>query len=195
MARLRIQCEFEWGKSVCCGNTVSVPVGRRISYQRTPVTELLLPPLTVTEWLTTSASCPSLNLRQASRYISRSANESSLFLVLGWGIQAPPPEHAAVNAATGMVVGPVKVELAGVVKSTWNFHRLSTFEPKFREKYCSPAAGAIVPSRSYGNRLPTLELCWKQTWVAAAPARIAALSNAHARAPTKVLPLNMLNDV
>ncbi len=43
-------------------------------------------------------------------------------------MQLPPPEHAAVNAATGMLVGPVKVELAGVAKSTWNFQRLPEVE-------------------------------------------------------------------
>src|SRR5258708_17014242 len=110
-------------------------------------------------------------------------------------MRLPPPEHAAGNAATGMLVGPVKVELAGVAKSTWNFHKLSEFVPKFRYMSGAPAGGALDPSRSDGSRLPKLELSWKQTWVAAAPARIAALSSAHARAPTKVLPLTMLNDV
>src|SRR5579885_850487 len=128
IAMLPIHREFELGENVPCWNTVGVPLGLRSSYQRTPVT----PPLTVTEWLTTSDSCPSLNLRQASRYISRSASESSWLEVLGWGIHVPPPEHAAVKAATWMMVGPVNVELVGVVKSTWNLKRLSTFEPKFR---------------------------------------------------------------
>jgi hypothetical protein len=41
-----------------------------------------------------------------------------------------PPLHAGLKAATGMFVGPVKVELEGVVKSAWNFQRLSEFAPK-----------------------------------------------------------------
>src|SRR6185312_2631628 len=131
IAMLPIHREFVSGENVPCWNTVGVPLGLRTSYQRTPVTEFLLVPLTVTEWLTTSDSCPSLNRRYASRYISRSASESSWLEVLGWGIHVPPPEHAAVNDATGMVVGPTNVELVGVVKSTWNFQRLITFEPKF----------------------------------------------------------------
>jgi hypothetical protein len=40
-------------------------------------------------------------------------------------MHAPPPLHAAVNAATAMFVGPVNVEFAGVAKSTWNFQRPS----------------------------------------------------------------------
>src|SRR5260370_30817530 len=104
-------------------------------------------------------------------------------------MQLPPPEHAAVNAATGMLVGPVKVELAGVAKSTWNFHKLSEFVPKFRYMSGAPAGGALDPSRSDGNRLPTLELSWKQTCVSTAPVSILLQTNAHARAQPNVLPL------
>jgi hypothetical protein len=32
-----------------------------------------------------------------------------------------PPLHALVYPATARLVGPVKVELEGVVQSTWNF--------------------------------------------------------------------------
>src|SRR5215469_16497716 len=96
IAMLPIHREFALGANVPCWNTVGVPLGLRTSYQRTPVTDFP-PTVTVTEWLTTSASCPSLNLRQASRYISRSASESSLLRVLRWGMQVPPPEHAAVK--------------------------------------------------------------------------------------------------
>jgi hypothetical protein len=41
-----------------------------------------------------------------------------------------PPLQAGENAATGRLVGPVKVELAGVVKSTWNFQMFSELVPK-----------------------------------------------------------------
>src|SRR5512136_221369 len=95
---------------VPCWNTAGVPLGLRISYQRTLVTPVRLLP-TVTEWLTTSDSTPA-RLRYARRYIKRSASESSLFDVLGCGTQAPPPEQAGLNVATGMLVGPVSVVLA-----------------------------------------------------------------------------------
>src|SRR5713226_9781240 len=104
-------------------------------------------------------------------------------------MHVPPPLQAVVNAATPMVVGPVKVELAGVAKSTWNFHSRSEFEPKFRKKLGEPAGGAVDPSRSDGNSPPKDELNWKQTCVAAAPLRIAAPSNAQAFEPAKVVPL------
>ncbi len=59
----------------------------------------------------------------------RSASESSCWLVPAWGMQVPPL-HASVKAATGTSVGPVKVELAGVVQSTWNFHTPRLLVPK-----------------------------------------------------------------
>ena len=84
--------------------------------------------------------------------------------------------HAAVNAATGMFVGPVRVEFAGVLKSTWNFHRFNEFVSKFRKKFGDPAGGSVDPSRSDGNRPPKDEVKWKHTCVAADPARMAAPS-------------------
>src|SRR5689334_8690506 len=133
MATLPIQRLLESGAKVPCWKTAGVPFGFLNSYQRTPVLELLfpLPPPTVTEWFTTSDSCPSRNVRYASRYIKRSASESSCWLVPGCGMQVPPPPHAGVNAATGIFLGPVNVELAGVMKSTWNFHRFKELLPKF----------------------------------------------------------------
>jgi len=65
-----------------------------------------------------------------------------------------PPPHAAVKAATGTTAGPVKVLLAGVAKSTWNFHRFSAFEPKFTTYSGEPAGGAMDPSRSEASRPP-----------------------------------------
>ena len=73
-------------------------------------------------------------------------------------MHVPPPLQAVTNAATGMLVGPVNVELAGVAKSTWNFHRLSELLPKLRKKLGEPKGGAIDPSRSDGNRPPKAEL-------------------------------------
>src|SRR5258706_5505858 len=104
MAILPIQREVESGEKVPCWKTVGVPFGLRISYQRTPVTLVLLLPLTFTDWLTTSDSWAPVpvKFRYARRYIKRSARESSLLFVPGCGMQAPPPEQAAANEATGI---------------------------------------------------------------------------------------------
>src|SRR5215469_14388640 len=104
-----------------------MPLGSRISYQRTPTKVPFLLP-TLTEWFTTNDSWLP-KLRYARRYIKRSPNESKFALVPGCGIQALPPQ-ASAKGATAMLVGPVKVEFAGVAKSTWNFHRFSEFVPK-----------------------------------------------------------------
>ena len=61
-------------------------------------------------------------------------------------MQAPPPEQVALNEATGMLVGPVKVVLAELANMTWNFQRLSEFKPKFMKKFGEPAGGAVMPS-------------------------------------------------
>src|SRR5258708_657274 len=102
IAILPIQRELASGEYVPCWNTDRVPVGSglretRSSYQRTPVTEVRLLPLTLTEWLTTSDSTPA-RLRYASRYISRSASESTLLVVPGCELQLPTPAHAPVYA-------------------------------------------------------------------------------------------------
>jgi len=52
--------------------------------------------------------------------MSRSASESSLWLVPSCGTQVPPPQ-ASPYELTPMLLGPVNVELLGVVQSTWNF--------------------------------------------------------------------------
>src|SRR5689334_18453416 len=100
-------------------------------------------------------------------------------------MQAPPPQ-AGVNAATGMLIGPVKVELAGAAKFTWNFQRLSELVPKLSMKAGEPEGGRVVPSRSEGSRLGAPEL--KHCMVAAAPASIFARSNAQTVLPTNVFP-------
>jgi hypothetical protein len=85
----------------------------------------------VTLWLTTRDSW-SPKLRYARRYMSRSASESSFWLVPDCGMQAPPL-HARLNGATGMLVGPVSVVAAGLAQSTRNLHRLSALDPRFRK--------------------------------------------------------------
>src|SRR3954452_20830043 len=102
------------------------PPGFRNSYQRIP-TELPA----VTEWLTTSDSW-SPKFRYESRYISRSARESRRFVVPLCGMQVPPPLQAAEKAATGIALGPVKVDDDAVAQSTLNFQRSSWFMPKRR---------------------------------------------------------------
>ena len=89
-----------------------------------------------------------------------------MLLVPGCGIQAPPPEQAALKAATAIFVGPVKVVLAELAKSTWNFHKLSELAPKFMKKLGEPAGGSVLPSRSEGSRPPKLVLSWKHCCVA-----------------------------
>src|SRR5207302_2282572 len=112
MAALPIQRKLASGAYVPCWYRAGVVLTLRSSYQRTAT---LVP--AVTEWFTTSDSeVP--KLRYASRYISRSARESSCWVVFSCGIHVPPPPQAALKAATEIAVGPVNVEFAGVVQST-----------------------------------------------------------------------------
>src|SRR5262245_62500940 len=91
----------------------------------------------VTLWFTTSDSW-SPKLRYASRYISRSASESSRWLVPACGMHVPPPLHAGENDATGTSAGPVKVVFVGVAQSTWNVQSWSTLVPKLSTKLGEP---------------------------------------------------------
>src|SRR5216683_4048055 len=95
---------------------VGVTPGERISYQRTPTPE---PALTL--WFATSDSWLP-KLRYARRNMRRSARESSNCGVPACGMHVPPLQ-AAVYVATVSVIGPVSVVFAGVVQSTWNFHK------------------------------------------------------------------------
>jgi len=72
----------------------------------------------VTEWLKTSDSTVP-KLRYDKWNIGRSPSDASLFPGEGCATHEPPP-HSCVNAATGRLVGPVNVLLAGVTQSTWN---------------------------------------------------------------------------
>src|SRR5919201_2141242 len=139
IATLPIQRYAESGAYVPCWYTVGIPFGLRSSYQRTP-TELP----TVTLWLTTSDSW-SPKLRYASRYIRRSASESSCVVVPLCGMHVPPPLQAAENAATGIVIGPVNVVFAVFVQSTWNRHSSRLFVPKARTSFGEPAGGGVAP--------------------------------------------------
>src|SRR3954453_7282522 len=184
IAMLPIQRYVASGAYVPCWNTLAAPVGLRSSYQRTP-TEVPA----VTAWLTTSASW-SPKFRYARRYISRSASESSFCVTPGCGMQVPPPLHAALNGATAIDVGPVKVVLAEFDQSTWNFQRFSALVPKLMNGFGAPTGGGFVPSRSDGRRPPYAVLSWKHCCVAdVSPARSFARSSAHTLLPAKVLPL------
>src|SRR5437588_8682190 len=106
-----------------------------------------------TAWSTTSDSW-SPKLRYAARYRSRSASESSWFVVPACGMHVPPPLQAGENEATGIEVGPVSVEFVGVVQSTWNFQSCRTFVPELRTSFGAPAGGGVDPSTSAARRPP-----------------------------------------
>ena len=91
----------------------------------------------------------------------RSPSASSFRVVPSCGTQLL--SHARVKAATGIAAGPVNVELAGVVQSTWNFHRSSTVVVKPTKKAGEPAGGDTEPSRSEGSSPSgvALEVVWK----------------------------------
>ena len=60
--------------------------------------------------------------------MSRSARESSLWVVPGWVMQVPPLQ-ASVKGAPLILTGPVRLEAAGLAQSTWNFQRFRPFRP------------------------------------------------------------------
>src|SRR5262245_56947544 len=113
--------------------------------------------------------------------MSRSPSESSFCVVAGCGIHVPPP-HPAVNEATVNCVGPVKVELAGVVQSTWNFQSMRLFVPYERNNSGDPPGGRFGPSMSAGRRLK-LVVFLKHCCVADWPAIIFTLSKAQTSGP------------
>src|ERR1035438_6567873 len=101
------------------------------------------------------------------RYIMRPLSDSSKSLPEpGCCTQRPRfcVGQRLVNAATGIRVGPVKVELVGVVKSTWNLYKLMLALPSGSSsatKFGVPAAGGVGPSKSEGCIAKSLELRWK----------------------------------
>ena len=108
-----------------------------------------------------------------------------MFAVLGCGMQDPPLQ-AAANEFTPIDVGPVNVELAGVVKFTWNLQSRNEFVPKFTTNSGEPLGGAVAPSRFEGSSEPKLEEVVKQTCEAAVPAIIALRFIAQTSEPMKV---------
>src|SRR2546421_12018808 len=126
--------------------------------------------------------------------MSRSASESSWLLVPPCAMQVPPLQAVEKDGTATEL--PANVEFAEFAKSTWNFQRLSELVPKFAKTFGAPAGGAsvdpvaaVAPSRSDGSRPPKLLERLKHWPVAAAPASIAARSNAQAAAPLNETPL------
>src|SRR3954470_6220238 len=103
----------------------------------------------------------------------RSASESRFWGVPAWGTRGAAAE-ASEYAAVASVVGPVKVELAGVTKSTWNFQYASVLavEPRATMNAGDPAGGSRAPSRSEGSTPPNAVVVLKHCCVAAWPASI-----------------------
>src|ERR671926_1017898 len=82
--------------------------------------------------------------------MSRSASESSLLVVPGWGMHVPPPQ-ARLNAATpATAVGPVSVPVP-VPQLTANLQKLTAVVVILIRKFGEPAGGKVVPSRSAGS--------------------------------------------
>src|SRR5215471_10435927 len=99
----------------------------------------------------------------------RSPSVSTRLVVFGCCTQLNPGHKNGLKAATGILVGPVNVELPGLAKSTWNLYKFKEFAPKSIMKLGEPAGGNLCPSTSAGRKLPTVEACWKQICVAASP--------------------------
>src|SRR5260370_26373820 len=95
--------------------------------------------------------------------------------------------HSSLKGATPIKVGPEKLELVGVAKSTWNWKRFRWVESaRSTRKLGSPGGGGGLLSRSEGNSLPTLLAAWKQMDVAEFPASIFVRSYEQASAPAKL---------
>jgi hypothetical protein len=75
-------------------------------------------------------------------------------------MQAPPPWQGSVNAAVARLVGPVKVELDGLTKSTRNLKVASVLAlaPRPTMKLGSPEGGGAALSTSEARRAPMLAL-------------------------------------
>ena len=82
--------------------------------------------------------------------------------------------QAWTKGVTAIVMGPVNLELVGVVKSTWNLKRCSApVLNRSTKKFASPAGGKVAPSRSEGNNVNSFVFVMKQMALAVAPANIA----------------------
>ena len=107
-------------------------------------------------------------------------------------MHVPPPVHAGENAATGIVVGPLSDEFAGVAQSTWNRQRRRLFVPKLTTSFGDPAGGGVEPSRSAGSNPPYAVLSWTHCCVAERPCSIRPRSHAQTCGPRNELLRNML---
>src|SRR5262245_38526333 len=105
-------------------------------------------------------------------------------------MQSCVARHGATNGATAAIeVGPAKVELLGVAKSTWNCHRFNVPATGSMSitKFGEPAGGSAAPSTSEGRRLEYAAFRLKHTkGGACTPASMAVLSHAHTSGPTNV---------
>src|ERR1700675_280851 len=104
------------------------------------------------------------------------------------GTQARVVGQRAVKAAGVSEPGEVKVELAGVVKSTWKrYSGQVELSPIAMKGAGEPAGGRVDPSRSAGSipSLPLLKTAGSRvvTNVAVVPASIAARSKANGCGP------------
>src|SRR5437762_10197506 len=112
-------------------------------------------------------------------------------------MHVPPALQAGVKAAVAIVVGPLRLEFAGVAQSTWNDQSSSAFVAKLITSLGAPAGGALEPSRSDGSSDPWLEPTSKHCCVADCPCNMLARSYAQTSAPRYCVPalLNMLKVV
>src|SRR5262245_20303352 len=106
-------------------------------------------------------------------------------------MHVPPKVQAGVKAATGSVVGPVKLELAGVVQLTWKRQSNRLFVPNSTIGFGDPAGGGVAPSRSAGSSPPSLEPSVKHCCVAGWPTSIFARFQAHISGPRNTVPLEL----
>src|SRR5947209_13532975 len=106
---------------------------------------------------------------------------SRRWVVPGCGTQSRLA-HSQLNGATSTPGDWVKVELAGVRKSTWKFQvsmrgvALLLFKPAYG--LGAAAGGSARPSRSAGSSVRTIVPMLDDTAVAGTPASIAARSSA-----------------
>src|SRR5207237_3532578 len=92
--------------------------------------------------------------------------------------QVPPSVHAGVNAATEMVVGPVRVVLAVFAQSRWKRYSFKLFVPNSRMSFGAPAGGDIAPSLSDGSMPPSFVPSVLHCCVAGGPAGVSVRSTA-----------------
>src|SRR5439155_22055054 len=98
------------------------------------------------------------------------------------GDKVPPPPRR-LKTATGMVVGPVKVELAGFAKSACRLNncKKAPLPPMATNKFGPPEGGGFVPSRSEGSSVLAAVVASKQTICKGCPFSMAVRLNAQAR--------------